>query len=162
MIAKSQSRTHCFHYEKGAVDWKGAGKIGFFVGCIFLLATAGNPWGFSALIVPTVMGREIYPSATHHFSFGSIMAHLGLATLFGLAMAPALQRVRIFAAIAVSIPFGLLFYAVNYFLFHFLFPVQGNSGELGVIVTNVAFAILVAAAYRGLARGRETPPPGAS
>src|SRR5882757_4756582 len=101
MMSHSQTRAQRFHYEKGAVDWKGAAKSGCLVGCIFLLATAGNPWGFSALIVPTVMGREIFPGATHHFSFGFAMVHVALATVFSLVMAPILQRVRIAAAIAL-------------------------------------------------------------
>jgi hypothetical protein len=156
MTARSHGYRYFFQYEARAVDWKSATKISFFVGCIFLFATAGNPWGFSAVIVPTVMGREIFPATASHLSFGYMIFHVALGILFGLTMAPVLQRLKIVAAIAVSIPFGLLFYAFNYALFHTLFSTHGNSGEIGVLFTNVAFAILFAAAYRGLARGRES------
>jgi len=136
-------------------DWKNAAKIGFFVGCIFLFVTAGNPWGFSAMIVPMVMGREIFAPTTHHFSSGLIFVHLGLATVFGLLMAPVLQRLRILGALLVSVPFGLLFYAINFVLFKVAFPIhQESGGEAGVLVTNLAFALIVAATYRGLARSR--------
>jgi hypothetical protein len=136
------------------VDWKGAAVIGFFAGIIFLFATAGNPWGFSALIVPTVMGREMFGATAPHLSFGFMAVHLGLATVFALIMAPIIHRFWIGFAILISIPFGLLFYAFNYVLFHFIFPIHTNPTETGVLVTNVAFAILVAAAYRGQIRGK--------
>ena len=88
--------------ETYLTDWKSAAKIGFFAGCIFLFVTAANPWGLSALIVPTVMGREILAPAKHHFSSGLILVHLGLATVFSLLMAPVLQRLRILGAILVA------------------------------------------------------------
>jgi hypothetical protein len=156
MTARSHGYRYFFQYEARTVDWKSATKISFFVGCIFLFATAGNPWGFSAVIVPTVMGREIFPATASHLSFGYMIFHVALGILFGLTMAPVLQRLKIVAAIAVSIPFGLLFYAFNYTLFHTLLSTHGNSGEIGVLFTNIAFAILFAAAYRVLARGRES------
>ncbi len=145
----SNARSH----STSTVDWKAAAAIGFFTGCIFLFATAGNPWGFSALIVPTVMGREMFNTNAPHFSFGFMVVHLGLAIVFALSMAPVIHRFRIGAAILISILFGLLFYAVNYVLFHYLFPIHTNPTETGVLLTNVAFAILVAAAYRGKVRG---------
>ena len=120
----------------------------------FLFVTAANPWGFSALIVPTVMGREIFAPATHHFSSGLIMVHLGLATVFSLLMAPVLQRLRIIGAILVSVPFGLIFYAINFVLFRVAFPIHYESGEVGVLLSNLAFAFIVAATYRGMARSR--------
>lgn len=153
MSAYREAQAHFVHNDPGKVHWKRAAKIGFFVGCIFLLATAGNPWGLSALIVPTVMGREVFPSHTSHFSMGFTFVHLALAIVFGLAMAPVLQRLKIMGAILVSIPFGFFFYVLNVALFRFFLPNHGDSGEIGVVFTNVAFALLVAAAYRGLARG---------
>ena len=135
-------------------DWKNAGKIGFFLGCAFLFVTAANPWGFSALIVPTVMGREIFAPATRHFSSGLVVVHLGLATVFSLMMAPVLQKLRIIGAILASVPFGLLFYGVNFVLFRIAFPIHYESGEVGVLLTNLAFALIVASTYRGLARSR--------
>ena len=155
MTVYRNAREHLFRYVPETVDWKNAGKIGFFVGCIFLFATAGNPWGISALIVPTVMGREVFPATTAHISMGFTILHLALSIVFGIAMAPVLQKFKIAGAILISIPFGLFFYGLNFALFRLVFHTHGNSGEIGVIFTNVAFAVLVSAAYRGLARGKQ-------
>ena len=91
-------------------------------------------------------------NAPHH-SFGFMAVHLGLATVFALIMAPAIHHCGIGSAILLSIPFGLLFYGINYVLFHFIFPIHKNPAETGVLLTNLAFALLVAAAYRGKVRG---------
>lgn len=139
----------------GKLDWKVVGYTGLIVGTIFLLATGGDPWGFSAFVRPMVMGREIVPASTvaGELNFGYLGLHYLLSMLFVLAMAPFLSRLLIGRALCVGLLFGFLFYAGNRFAFTHI-EVATRSGEAKVLVTNLCFGLLAAAVYRGLIRGR--------
>jgi hypothetical protein len=146
------------YHTHEAVQWKTAVVVGLIVGCVFLFATAGNPWAFSALIVPTVMGREMFGTGGPNFSFGYMCVHLAMAAVFAVVMAPVIHRFRIGWAIPISLLFGLLFYGVNYAIFHYLFPIHSNPTETGVLLTNVAFAVWSPPPTEAKSAARRTPP----
>jgi hypothetical protein len=138
----------------GKTNWKIAAYTALIVGTIFLMATGGDPWGFSAFVRPMVMGREIIPATTEagQFNFSYLTLHYVLSLLFVFIMAPVLSRVLITKAMFIGLLFGFLFYAANRVAFS-LVDIATKTGETRVVITNVCFGLLAAAVYRGMARG---------
>ena len=139
----------------GRTNWKTAAYTALIVGTIFLWTTGGDPWGFSALVRPMVMGREIVPPTptAGQLNFGYLTLHYTLSFLFVFVMAPFLSRTRIVRALCVGALFGLLFYAGNRLAFSLL-DAPTKTGETRVIVTNICFGLIAASIYRGMVRGR--------
>lgn len=138
----------------GKVNWTLAFYTGLIVGTIFLITTGGDPWGFSALIKPMVMGREIIPVSTSagELNFGYLTLHYFLSLAFVFIMAPFLSRPLIGRAVCIGIAFGLLFYAGNRIAFSHL-DVPTRKGEARPLIANVCFGLVAASVYRGLVRG---------
>jgi hypothetical protein len=139
----------------GNTNWKTAAYTALIVGTIFLLTPGGDPWAFSVLVRPMVMGREIIPATrtAAELNFGYLALHYILSFLFVFIMAPLLRRVLIVRALFIGLLFGFVFYAANRLAFSLL-NVHTVTGETRVVLTNVCFGLLAAALYRGLARGR--------
>jgi hypothetical protein len=145
----------------GKVDWKIVGYTGLIVGTIFLLTTGGDPWGFSALVKPIVMGREIVPASASagQLNFGYLALHYVLSLIFVVLMAPFLSRSLIRRAVVVGLLFGFLFYAFNRIVFAQI-DIPTKNGEAKVLVTNLCFGLVAASVYRGLVRGSARNPQG--
>jgi hypothetical protein len=141
--------------SSGKPEWKFAAYTGLIVGTIFLLATGGDPWGFSIFVKPTVMGREIIPATPRagELNLSFIALHYALSLLFSFVMAPFLNKVFIQKALFLGLLFGLLFYGLNRIAFSLL-PIATKAGETRALFTNVAFALVATSVYRGFMRGR--------
>lgn len=141
----------------GKPNWKIAAYTGLIVAIIFLLTPGGDPWGYSVLMRPMVMGREITTASQQasELNFGYLALHIVLSMAFVLIMAPLLSRVLFAKALFVGALFGLLFYGANRLAFSLL-PISTMPGETRVVITNICFGLLAAAVYRGMARGRLT------
>lgn len=145
-------------------NWKIAAYTALIVGTIFLLTPGGDPWAFSVIVSPMVMGREIVAASRRagELNFGYLALHYALSFLFVFIMAPLLRRVLITRAVIIGLLFGLLFYGVNRLAFSVI-DIPTKPGETRVIISNICFGLLAAAVYRGLARGAQpltgTPPP---
>jgi hypothetical protein len=138
------------------INWRAAAGVGFFVGLIFLFATGANPWGFSSMIAPTVMGREMAPRASDasHYDFGFMTMHILVSICFALVLACFVHRFRIGKALLCGTAIGVVFYGLNYFICNHLINVSTGTDEATVFATHIAFALFATGAYKGMVRGR--------
>jgi hypothetical protein len=139
------------------IRWKKAVYAGLMVGFIFLLVTRGLPWTWSGLISPTLMGRELKPPGTVAPALSVAIAalHVLVSVCYALLLAPIVHRMSLWSALLTGAGFGLVLYLLNFLLFSQFFPhLVSRERELAAAVTHVAFGIVVAGAYKGMAKRR--------
>jgi len=143
-------REEMHYFRRTPVDWKAAAIAGAYVGFLFLFATGANPWGYSSMIAPTVMGREMVPrdSDASQFHFGFLTLNIVVAVLFAMVLASFVHRFRIGKALLCGACLGLVFYCLNYLICELLLTVPTGTNELTVFLTHMAFALCATGAYK--------------
>jgi len=141
----------------GPIRWAMIATVALIAGAFFLLVARGIPWASSGLVSPTLMGREIKPpeSVDWLLSFGVSLIHMVVALLYGFIIGPIVHWLRGVPAIFIGGLIGLLLYLLNYAFFNFAFTLP-DQRELPALVTHLAFGMIMAGGYKGVAR-RDLP-----
>jgi len=144
MIDYEQDERSRHHFSGKSVFY-----AGLAVGLIFLFVAKGNPW--SSLGVPThAMGRRLFiDSGANHLLTGIIQMVLSLCYAF--IVSAIVYRLKTPMAIVGGGVVGLILYAMNYLVFHFMLTDTPPVSEVTVALVHVAFCMIVAGAYKGLA-----------
>ncbi|HEV8541555.1 MAG TPA: hypothetical protein VGR78_04110 [Verrucomicrobiae bacterium] len=139
-----------------SIRWNRAIQAGLIVGCILFLVSRGIPWVGSGAVNPAIMGREIEPGKTPSgLFFMSILAlHLFVSMVYALIIAPIVHGFRPFVAGCVGGVVGLVLYFINYAVSATFMGVAAAQREWPSIVLHIVFGIVVAEAYKGMARRR--------
>jgi hypothetical protein len=136
--------------EGSGVQWGPAVAGGLIAGLVLLILPHGSPWAALTFFSPSIMGRTA-PSGSHLLWPIWWLLHLVISVACGLAVAETVNRLRHEWAILVGGLVGALFYVVGLGLVSLWWP-EWRGGELGVLLANVIFGLVAAAAYRGLLR----------
>ena len=139
---------------EGRFQWASALAAGLIAGVILLLIPRGSPWSAVSFFSSVIMGRAV-PAGSDIPLLAACLLHLGVAEIYGLIIAWFVIHVTRGKAILTGALIGLVLYLVNLAIVSLVLPAwRGN--EPGVLVTHVVFALIAAAAYRGLLRRRKT------
>jgi hypothetical protein len=147
----------CLGPPAGPVRWPIAVMAGLLVGTIFFLFSRGLPWASSGFVSPTLMGREIKPPEEVSWSLSVvvILLHMGLSVLYALMIAPAVNWIRGVPALFMGGLIGLILYGVNFGLFASVLSNFAEQREIPALITHLAFGMVAAGAYKGMARRSE-------
>lgn len=107
------------------------------------------------------MGRDLKPPGEVNAtaSLMTVLAQALVSICYGLAISPAVCKLRGMFAIMAGGLIGLVLYGLNLLVFHFALGVDWSARvEAPVIVTHVVFSMLVAGLYKGLAARRNGRP----
>lgn len=143
-----------------SIRWSNGAAAGLIVGLILFFVSKGNPWTGSGLIDPSVMGLEVAPGreATPGFFFGTMALHLALAAIYGVVISAIAHSFRPMVAGMVGGLIGLVLYFVDSAVFTAMFSNEVPQSELAAVVHHIAFGIITAEAYKGMARRRQPAP----
>jgi hypothetical protein len=143
-----------------SIRWRRASQAGLIVGLIVFLLSRGIPWIGSGAIDPAIMGREVAP--------GHEPTALMFLEVFGIHMAISLIYAWIVAAIAhgfrpliagtVGGVVGLVLYFISAAIAGIISETAASQREWPALVSHIAFGIIVAEAYKGLAKRRPAAP----
>lgn len=139
-----------------SVNWGKAAQAGLIVGAILYLVSRGIPWVGSSMIQPTIMGREMAPSAeaTGSVFFGYLLLHLAISVIYALIIAPIVNGFKPVTAGLVGGLVGIILYFLNYAAFGLFFEGTPGQREWIAFAIHLAFGIITAETYKGLARRR--------
>ena len=147
------TRLDDFVNREARIDWGAAVLAGVIGGAIDWLLSHGIPWFTSGLITPTFMGREIQSLAGRD-GYGTAMmllAQVAVGIGYALVLAPVVTHLRGIWAISLGGLLGLVLYAINFGVFHFVTRAEWSGSEGSVIVSHVVFGMIVAGIYKGIA-----------
>lgn len=134
------------------VRWKYVLYAGLIAGGLFLVFAKGSPWT-SGDMRPTIIGRDLQPRAATPGNLSWLVAclHILFSVVYALAVVPIIHRLRTAPAALVGGLLGAVLYLLNYFLFTNFFPRVPGQSESAAALTHIAFGLVVAAVYKGMA-----------
>jgi hypothetical protein len=138
------------------IDWSGAVWAGLIAGGVFWLFSHGTPWFTSGMISPTMLGRDLKPPGLvdAYRSTATALIEFGVAVGYTVVLAMLVTRLRGIWAIGAGGLAGIGLYLVNFAVFRSMLEVNWTGTELPVLVTHVAFCMVAAGIYKGLAARR--------
>lgn len=145
MVTYEQDEAARRHFDSGA-----AFMSGLLVGAIFLFFAKANPW--SSFGLPThMMGRPLFSgeSPMAYVLTGAIQMVVSL--VYAFIISGVVFRLRTIPAILTGGGIGLVLALLNYLVFRFLLTNAPAASESAVLLTHVAFGLIVAGVYKGFA-----------
>ena|SRR6187200_2635638 len=132
---------------------------GLIVGALMWLLSHGMPWFASGMVSPTLLGRYLKPGGLVDTgrSLVTAVAEVGVSVVYTLILALVVTRLRGLWAIALGGVVGVALYFLNYALFRATASTDWTGSELPVLVTHIAFGMIAAGTYKGLAARRIVP-----
>lgn len=129
---------------------KAALYAGLALGLIFLLVPRGIPWNSTGM--PThLMGRTLFTEPGAGTYTIVALLQMVVAVCYAFIIGGIAYRLRTMHAILAGGAVGLGLYALNYVIFNFLLPDMPRSSEGNVAIAHLAFGLIAAGAYKGLA-----------
>jgi hypothetical protein len=110
------------------------------IGAIVFVVPAGGPWMSQEAFI-SAMGRLI-----SHSWLINLVGHIVLSIIYGVVTASFIYRLRLGAALFVSVLVGLFLYAVNYAVFAAFLGYTSN--EIHVGIEHAVFCLFYVAAYK--------------
>ena len=148
--------TQFFNFKNAALAGIIAGAV-FFAVELLLVATVGgeSPWGPPRMIAAIAMGEEVLPPpATFDLTILLVAAlvHFALAIVLGVIFALLFGRwtTSLGAALAIGTIFGLVLYAINFYVMTAVFPWFGMARNMISIVAHAIFGLALGWAYHAL------------
>ena len=137
-----------------SVQWGKAVQAGLIVGAVLFLLSRGIPWIGSGAIDPAIMGREVVPGeqASSALFLGVMVVHLAVAVVYALIIASIVNGFRPTIAGMVGGIIGVILYFLSYAVFGFFTEPAATQREWTPLLLHLAFGIITAEAYKGLAR----------
>jgi hypothetical protein len=141
-----------------SIRWRKATQAGFIVGLIVFLLNRGIPWIGSGMINPAIMGREVNAGqeATPMLFFGVLCLHLIVAIIYGWIISAIVHGFRPMVAGVVGGVIGLILYFISAAISGIIS--DSAQREWPSLILHIAFGIIVAETYKGLARRRPRAP----
>jgi hypothetical protein len=140
-----------------AALWSGliAGFVFLAFEMAILMMMGQSPWGPPRMMGAIVLGRDVLPPPAT-FDMGAVAAamlvHFPLSILYASVLALALERLSLWPALLAGAAFGLAIYFINFYGFTALFPWFADARGAGSLGGHVAFGLVLAFAYKKLAR----------
>ncbi|MGV3773263.1 MAG: hypothetical protein ACO1QB_10210 [Verrucomicrobiales bacterium] len=152
-------KNHLISDTTHRVKWGKAALAGLITGLILLFANRGLPWTSSGIILPNVMGRNVLPGNAdgNTMWLGIAFAHLAVSAIYGLIIGAIVFKLRPIPAAFAGGVIGLILYFVNLALFSVIVPDARQQSELSPVIMHLAFGIICAGCYKGVAK-REVAP----
>jgi hypothetical protein len=143
-----------------SVRWRKASQAGLIVGLIGFLLNRGIPWIGSGAINPAIMGREYAPgqSPTPLMFLAVFGIHMLMSLLYGWIIAAIVHGFRPFVAGIVGGVVGLVLYFISAAIAGIISEIPAEQREWPALVLHIAFGIIAAETYKGLAKRRPPAP----
>jgi uncharacterized membrane protein YagU involved in acid resistance len=151
-----------------APNLKAAASSGIIAGFFFALLmmsliplfTGQSAWAPVRMVAAIVMGEHALESATAasdtSLAIVALFVHFALAILYAVILSYLIYRLETTRALVVGALFGLVLYAINFYAFTGLFAWFAAGRNWVSIVAHVVFGLMLAYAYKQLAR-RDMP-----
>ena len=143
-----------------SVRWRKASQAGLIVGLILFLVNRGIPWLGSGAINPGVLGREI--TSGHEPTFLTFLSafglHMSICIIYAWIIAAIVHGFRPVIAGIMGGVVGLVLYFISAAIAGMISEIPAEQREVPALIFHIAFGIIVAEAYKGLAR-RSPPAP---
>jgi len=155
LTTEARTSSNFFH----AIRWRKATQAGFIVGLILFLLNRGIPWVGSGAINPAIMGREIDPGheATPMFFLGVLCLHMVVSIIYAWIISAIVHGFRPMIAGIIGGVVGLVLYFISAAVSGILSELPAGQHEWPSLVLHIAFGIIVAETYKGLAKRRPAP-----
>lgn len=160
--ARSEVHTH-----GGAIRVMPAVWAGLIAGLVFLLfemamlALMGqSPWGPPRMMAAIILGENVLPppDAYATFNLGVVLAalavHFVLSIIYAVVFALIAERMAMSRALIAGAVFGLALYVINFHGFTAVFQWFEMARGVGSIVGHLVYGLILAFAYKRLARER--------
>lgn len=140
-----------------AAIWAGViSGLAFLVLEMALLAMMGqSPWGPPRMMGAIVLGESaLPPPATFDAGIvgAAMLVHFGLSIVYAFVFALGASRLSLWPAVLAGGVFGLALYFINFYVFTAFFPWFAEARGAGSIVGHIAYGLVLAFAYKRLAR----------
>jgi hypothetical protein len=148
----TENNSSFFH----GIRWRKATQAGWIVGLVLFLLNRGIPWIGSGAINPSIMGREVDPGheVTTMFFLGVLCLHMIVSIIYAWIVSAIVHGFRPMIAGAVGGVVGLVLYFISAAISNILSEAPAGQREWPSLVLHIAFGIIVAEAYKGLAKRR--------
>jgi hypothetical protein len=144
--------------SKGRLDYKAAAWAGVIAGAAFMilemlltpLLLQGSPWDMPRRIAAIALGPEALtvPSTFGLGIFLLAMAiHFSLSIVYAIILAMLVDRMPPSAATLVGVIFGFALFAVNFYLFTYLFPWFASERNAATAFVHVVFGAFAGYCY---------------
>ncbi|XKH61662.1 sodium:proton antiporter [Halomonas sediminis] len=151
-----------------ASAWGAAAIAGVIAGVVFLvlemtlvpLFQQTSPWVPVRMMAAIGLGAEILQSPANialDVGLAAMVVHFTLSLIYAWLLAPFLEGTKPFTAMLRGALFGLVIYAVNFYLFTILFPWFEEARTWLTIAAHLIFGAVLATSYchlRDVADGR--------
>ncbi|WP_075879850.1 cation:proton antiporter [Vreelandella massiliensis] len=144
-----------------ASAWGMAAIAGVVAGVVFLILKMAlvllfqqvGPWVPVRMMAAIGLGPEVLPPPAGialDVGLAAMVVHFTLSLSYAWLLAPFLEGIGLFKGILRGSLFGLLIYAVNFYLFTVLFPWFLQARTWDTIVAHLVFGAVLAMSYCGL------------
>lgn len=148
------------------VDWSAAIWAGVIAGAVFMMLEMimvpmfmGMPaWAPPRMIAAIAMGKDVLPPpATFDATIlmVAMLVHFPLSIVYAIILAWIVSRLDFGVALAVGAVFGLVLYLINFYGMTAVFPWFADARNWVSIFAHIAFGLVAAWAYKGLASRAE-------
>jgi hypothetical protein len=147
------------------LNWSAAVWAGVVAGAAFMIVEMllvpllldGSPWHMPLMIAAIVFGPSVLPPPAI-FGLGvflvAIGVHFALSLAYAATLATAIGRAAPATAALVGIVFGLALYAVNFYLFTYMFPWFAGARNVVTVLAHVVCGALAGYTYRTFGAAR--------
>jgi hypothetical protein len=147
------------------IDWPAAVWSGVIAGAAFMilemllvpLLLGGSPWEMPLMTAAIVLGPAVLPPPSL-FGLGlflvAIAVHFTLSLAYAATLAAMVHRLPLASATLAGVVFGFVLYALNFYLFTYMFPWFAAARNPVTILAHVSFGALAAYSYRTFGAAR--------
>lgn len=153
------------HWAHRSPDWTAALVAGFFAGAMVMVlellwsvAVGVSPWTVCYQVAAMTMGPDILPGTAFDLPVVAValITHYVLGIVFGAILAAIIAPFNLDSSVgmvlSVGALFGLLLYAINFYVMVRAFPWMADMRGWGNAFAHLAFGMTAAIAYWKLER----------